>query len=440
MDKYDVVIIGGGVSGTALLYLLSNFTNISKILLIEKFNDVAQVSSHYTQNSQTLHFGDIETNYSYEKAAEVNRKTILVKNYMENVGKEENIFVKKHKMAIGVGREEANGIRERVKNLKDIFPKIRLLESEEIKKFEPKVMEGRDSDEEVVALFSPDGYIMNYYNLAKSFVKHSKAKKNKIEIKTGLEVKRIIKKDNSYIIKTSNRGFETKFLVVDAGSMSIKFAKKLGYGKNLNVMSLAGNFYRAPETLNGKVYTWQHPKRPNAAFHGDPDISKSGYTRFGPTALILLMLERRNWKSVWDYFKVFNWTYKGWKSIFKIGFDKDYFFYMLENYLIEIPLIGRIIVSGKVKKIVPSIKWWQVKKDKGYGAARPQVINVDTGEVLLGEARIIGENAIFNVTPSPGASTCLANALRDTEFIVSNSERKYKFDKKKFGKELKVGS
>ncbi len=72
-------IIGGGVRGTALMYLLSNFTDISKFLLIEKFDEVAQVSFHFTQNSQTIYFGDIETNYSYEKAAEVNKKLFLLK-------------------------------------------------------------------------------------------------------------------------------------------------------------------------------------------------------------------------------------------------------------------------------------------------------------------------------------------------------------------------
>ena len=31
----------------------------------------------------------------------------------------------------------------------------------------------------------------------------------------------------------------------------------------------------------------------------------------------------------------------------------------------------------------------------------------------LGEARIQGDHIIFNITPSPGASTCLGNAYRD---------------------------
>jgi malate dehydrogenase (quinone) len=53
--------------------------------------------------------------------------------------------------------------------------------------------------------------------------------------------------------------------------------------------------------LNGKVYMVQNDKLPFAALHGDPDILENGKTRFGPTALALLVLER----------------YKGGKSIFQ---------------------------------------------------------------------------------------------------------------------------
>ena len=65
---YDVLIIGGGVVGTALLYTLSKYTDVKKVGLIEKYSDFGLVNSASYNNSQTLHFGDIETNYSFEKA------------------------------------------------------------------------------------------------------------------------------------------------------------------------------------------------------------------------------------------------------------------------------------------------------------------------------------------------------------------------------------
>ncbi len=56
---HDVAIIGGWVCGTALMYLLTEYTDIQQIALVEKYADVATVNSHGRNNCQTLHWGDI---------------------------------------------------------------------------------------------------------------------------------------------------------------------------------------------------------------------------------------------------------------------------------------------------------------------------------------------------------------------------------------------
>ena len=185
----------------------------------------------------------------------------------------------------------------------------------------------------------------------------------------------------------------------------------------------------------------QHPKRPNAAIHGDPDFSQTGYTRFGPSAKVLFMLERRNYSTVKDYFKTFNYTPAGLWAVIKTGLDPAYFLYIAENYAFDIPYFGKRILARHVRKIVPTIKPSEIKKDKGYGATRPQVIDASAGKVNLGEARIVGEHAIFNITPSPGASTCLANAVKDAKWIVetlSENGVKHKFEEKKFAVDHKL--
>lgn len=85
--NYDVVIIGGGVSGTALLYTLNKFTDIKSVALIEKYAKPGLVNSKSSNNSQTLHSGDIETNYSFEKAKRVKRKADMLKWYLEEYKK-----------------------------------------------------------------------------------------------------------------------------------------------------------------------------------------------------------------------------------------------------------------------------------------------------------------------------------------------------------------
>ena len=64
--KYEIVIIGAGVVGTASMYALSRYSDFNDVLIIEKEKDVALLNSNSNNNSQTLHSGEIETNYSIE--------------------------------------------------------------------------------------------------------------------------------------------------------------------------------------------------------------------------------------------------------------------------------------------------------------------------------------------------------------------------------------
>ena len=85
---------------------------------------------------------------------------------------------------------------------------------------------------------------------------------------------------------------------------------------------------------------------------------------------------------------------------------------------------------------MPSIQLSDLQLAKGYGGIRPQIVNLKTKSLELGEAKIIGENILFNITPSPGASTCLQNAEYDTEKIISFLGQEYIFDKHRFLKDL----
>lgn len=116
-----MIIIGGGISGSALLYVLTKYTDIKSIALIEKYSKVAQVNSNLNSNSQTLHFGDIETNYNLEKVKKVKKAADFVKNYLEKHDKEKKCYTKYHKMVLAVGNEEIKELKKGMKNLKSYF-------------------------------------------------------------------------------------------------------------------------------------------------------------------------------------------------------------------------------------------------------------------------------------------------------------------------------
>jgi malate dehydrogenase (quinone) len=44
---------------------------------------------------------------------------------------------------------------------------------------------------------------------------------------------------------------------------------------------------------------------------------------------------------------------------------------------------------------------------------RPQIIDKERHELMLGEAKIVDTGVIFNMTPSPGASSSLSIAHQD---------------------------
>ena len=273
IPEFEVLIVGGGVVGTALLYTLSKYTDIKNLGLIEKYENFGLVNSALNNNSQTLHFGYIETNYSFDKAKTVKRMADMVMRYLEsNKHPEEELklFSKYSKMVLAVGKTQCDDLRKRFSEFGKLFPKLRAIEKDEIGRIEPRVIEGRDPSQEIFALITEDGYTVDFKRLCYSFVVNAKKENPDLSIHLNTKLLKIIKKNEYYIAKTNKGEIKASVVVIATGGHSLMYAKSLGYGKNLSVLSMAGSFYMAPKVLNGKVYTIQVPKLPFAAIHGDP--------------------------------------------------------------------------------------------------------------------------------------------------------------------------
>ena len=439
IPMYDVVIVGGGVVGTALLYTLSKYTDIRKIAIIEKNDDFGLVNSASYNNSQTLHFGDIETNYSIDKARSVKRMADMVMKYLESEKdpvSRNKLFSKYSKMVLAVGTHQVQELKQRYPAFKELFPKLRMIERDEIGKIEPRVLEGRDPGQEILALITEDGYTVDFKNLCHSFIDKSLSKNPDLDIHVNTKLLKITKNEDHYNLITNKGEFASSVVIIAAGGHSLMIAKSLGYGKNLALLSMSGSFYTAPKVLNGKVYTIQVPKLPFAAIHGDPEVHNDEVTRFGPTAKPIFQLERHNMSTFFEYWKTFG---LGWSPIFsllKIISDKILFNYIFVNFLYDLPIVGKRLFIKEVRKIVPSLKLNDLRYARGIGGTRPQIVNNSTRKLEMGEAKLSGEKIIFNITPSPGASTCLGNAYSDTSSIIGFLNNKFKFDKEAFEKDL----
>lgn len=432
---YDVIIIGGGVSGTALFYTLGKYSTVRSIAIIEKYKSFGQVNSKGNNNSQTLHTGDIETNYSFEKASLVKPAALMIPKYVESLDNKSNsdILFSVPKMILAVGDKEVAELEDRYIKFKSLYPDLNRLESNKIKEVEPYIMKGRSEKESILALYTVKGHAVDYEALAKSFVEEAlkyKSQDKVLDIFLNTKVINIKKNGNIYNIKTSGQDFEAKVVIVNTDAYSLYFAKSLGYGKEFSLIPVAGNFYFSKELLKGKVYTMQDKKLPFAAVHGDPDIHVPNQTRWGPTAKMSPVLESRKFNTTVDYFKSASiFSFATIKSILKILNDKTRFIFLFKNTLYDIPIIGKYLFVKNVQKIIPTIKAKDLERAKGFGGMRLQRVDTKTHELQLGEGKIIGDNIIFNMTPSPGASVCLFNGMRDAENIMSFFKGAYSFDK-----------
>jgi len=442
---YDVLIVGGGISGTALFYELAKYTDVQSLCLLEKYEALATLNSKGTSNSQTIHIGDIETNYTLEKATITKRTAKMVEKFCLQYGLQDKIMFKHQKMALGVGEKEVHFIENRYEEFKALFPYLELWDVEKLKVLEPKIVyqdkaQTKLRPEPIIAMGTNTQYTtVDYGAMSESLAEQAqKATGVPTDIFYDTQVTDVIQKEDKTfeVLCKDGAAYTANFVVVNAGAHSLFLAHRMGYGKHMGCLPMAGSFYMTEDHfLNGKVYMVQNNKLPFAALHGDPDILAEGKTRFGPTALMLPKLERYKKGTYLDFIKTLNFDFHIVKIFWDLFKDSDIRNYVFKNFLFEVPLINKKLFVQDAQKIVPSLSVDDITYAQGFGGVRPQVLDKEKEKLMLGEASINPENGIiFNMTPSPGATSCLGNAERDTHAIVKHLG--LKFDEAQFLKDL----
>lgn len=433
-NHHKVVIIGGGVTGCALAYVLSRFTNVKDIILLEKNSWVAEVNSHPLNNAQTSHDGSTETNYDLEHAHKVQAAATALRRFIDSKN-DPTLSRKVKRMALAVTPEEVSKLQKRYIEFKPTYPDLWLADQMRLCQLEPNIMIGRK--EPVLAMGSNEGYIVNYQKLAEHLVEDARKHNPQFQCLLGTPVEYVEKRNNCYIIKTPDECLTADIVVFAAGPYSLFFAQKLGYGLEYGILSVAGSFYDAGHWLDNKVYRMQVEGRPFAEIHGDPDILDMAKTRFGPTTKILPLMERHHYETFSDFMQLpLLRTVRGVASLFKIIWKRKLVWYVLKNILFDLPVIGKWLFLQEVKKVVPTMRYRDLKLRKGAGGIRPQIVNLKTMDLEMGDASLVGDKIIFNTTPSPGASVCLGNARRDAKRIVEFLGSGYFFEEQKFQEEL----
>lgn len=411
---FDTAIIGSGVAGSALLFTLARYTDIRNIILFEKYDEPALLNSGPKANSQTLHVGDIETNYTLDKAKIVKANASMISNYINHFGHEGSIGFRRDKMILAVGDDEISRLEHRYREFSELFPYFKKMDKDELAEREPKIMERRK--ESVMALGVEDEITtVDFKKLSESFVQMALDEDKNVQMHYNEEVVTIKELGSCFEIVTKNSTYQAKTVVANAGAYSLLFAQRLGHGLNLAVLPIGGSFFfTKKKLLDSKVYTMQNPKLPFAAVHADPDITANWNTRFGPTAFALPKLERYRQTHIKDLLKAMCIDRDTLEVYYDLLRDKIIRKYILTNFLDEIPFIGKSIFVKDARKIIPTLTKHDLEFADGYGGMRPQIIDKTKHELMMGEAKLVKGGAIFNMTPSPGASTSLAIAHKDT--------------------------
>jgi len=103
--------------------------------------------------------------------------------------------------------------------------------------------------------------------------------------------------------------------------------------------------------------------------------------------------------------------------------------------MFEVPYINKRLFVKDARKIVPSLQLEDIEYADGFGGVRPQVLDKVNKKLMLGEASVNpGTGIIFNMTPSPGATSCLGNAERDVKLVCDYLNKS--FNQEEFNKDL----
>ena len=267
---YDVVIIGAGVSGAASARELSRYK--LKVCVVEKEEDVCCGTSK--ANSAIVHAG-----YDAATGSLMAKLNIEGNQMMEELSKELDFHFKKNgSLVVCLHEEEMPGLKELYdRGVANGVKDLRIIDREELVKLEPNI-----ADEAVAALYAPTGGIVCPFGMNIAFAEN--AATNGVEFKFDTEVTGFEKKDNAWIVKTSQGDIETKYVVNAAGVYADKFHNMVSEDK-IHITPRRGDYCLLDRSTEGFVThtIFQLPSKFGKGVLVTPTVH--GNTLVGPTAI-----------------------------------------------------------------------------------------------------------------------------------------------------------
>ena len=398
--SFDILVIGGGIIGTATALSLQNSSKLN-ILMIEAEKKIA---FHQTgNNSGVIHSG------LYYKPGSLKAKNCTDgRELLYNFCAEQNIpYQKCGKIVVATDESEINALDELYeKGIANGLTGIKKLSAKEIKNYEPHTTG-------IAGIFVPQTGIVDYSKVTDAYAKLFLEAGGYIE--TSCKFLSLNSTSSELIAITTKGEIKTKFLVNCGGLYCDRIAKLCGVNPGLQIVPFRGEYYKLKKEkeylVNNLIYPVPDPRFPFLGVHFTRMVS--GGVEAGPNAVLAFKREGYTKKdfSVSDLSQMF--FYSGfWKmasKYYKMGFGEFYRSFSKKAFV------------SALQKLIPEIQ----EEDIEVGGAGVRAQALEPNGKLVDDFRIVEASKMVHVlnAPSPAATASLSIGKTIAELVKKKFEK-----------------
>lgn len=265
----DIIIIGAGVSGSAIARELSRYK--ANILVLEKEEDVCCGTSK--ANSAIVHGG-----FDAQTGSLMAKLNVRGSNLMEQLSKDLDFHYDRcGSLVLCMAEEDRPKLRKLYeKGIANGVKELRIIDREELVRMEPNV-----SDDAVAALWAPSGAIVCPFGLNIALAENAAA--NGAAFAFNTQVVGLEQVEGGWLVHTSQGDFLAK-VVINAAGVHAGQIHNLVSPEEMTIINRRGDYYLLDKTAKCVSHTiFTLPNRMGKGVLVSPTVH--GNTIVGPTAI-----------------------------------------------------------------------------------------------------------------------------------------------------------